>query len=90
MKASLKGIKTHAAKSVFNKEWAASRAVEVQKELRRFVFLTIDDAQEGEMMTLKKLAVELGNDLPAAISWAKSCLKLGPSEFEMNARTSFG
>ena len=86
LKAQLKGRNSHASKNSFKKEWANNRAVETKKVLSKITSLTIDDEQEGEMMPLRRLAVELGNDIGAAVNWARSCITLGPPEFEMNVR----
>ena len=59
LKAGMKTRKTHEEKKAFKKEWAGSRAVETKKELQMIESLAIDDVQEGEMMTLRKLSIEL-------------------------------
>ena len=84
MKEEMRQRKTHVDKKLYKKAWAARKVTAVKSELQKIGKLTIDDTLEGEMFTLKRLAVELGDDLPAAINWARSCLKIGPPEFEMN------
>ena len=84
MKEEMRQRKSHVDKKLYKKAWAARKVTAVKSELQKIEKLTIDDTLEGEMFTLKRLAVELGDDLPAAINWARSCLKIGPPEFEMN------
>ena len=82
----MKERKTHGENKSYKKEWSKLKAVETEEELSYERSLIIEQTSQGEMMPLKRIAVELGDDIEAAINWARSCVERGPNEFEINDR----
>ena len=82
----MKERKTHAEKKAYKKEWSKLKAVETEEELSYERSLILEEISIGEMMPLKRIAWELGDDIEAAMNWARSCVERGPNEFEANDR----
>ena len=82
----MKDRKTHGEKKAYKKEWSKLKAVETEEELSYERSLILEETSIGEMMPLKRIAWELGDDIEAAMNWARSCVERGPDEFEANDR----
>ena len=69
-------------KQAFRIQWAEKN---LEVEVERFHAnrsLNVSDKKKGIWMPLRKMAMELGYDMPAAVRYAKSCIMRGPTEYE--------
>ena len=80
----LKNIKGNKNMDRWRKNWAGKRAIEKREELAALEELEIEEESEGTFYTLRKVSMELGNDIVGALNHAKSCLQMGRSQFQLD------
>ena len=71
-------------KALFRKDWAEQCLKYENETFKASRSLLQTSAQKGRWLPLKRIAQELGDDMEAAVRYAKTCIQAGPTEYYLD------
>ena len=81
------GKMSRTEKQEFRTLWASQKLAVQKEKFAATRSLSQTASQKGRWLTVRKIAMEYGNDPTAAVQYAKSCVTMGPSEYKLDPRS---